>query len=103
MASVSKITSFIAHEIEEGAADPIGGDGAPPQRVAPTSPHRAPHDLADEAVYAAAESSFYDVLHEEGLMADRGDARPRWAIASRTRCLVPPRGAVSERTGKRAP
>lgn len=32
--------------------------------------------LADEGVYVASESSFYRVLHEEGLMAHRGHARP---------------------------
>jgi putative transposase len=32
--------------------------------------------LADEGVYVASESSFYRVLHEEGLMAHRSHARP---------------------------
>lgn len=32
--------------------------------------------LADEGIYVASESSFYRVLHEEGLMAHRGHARP---------------------------
>ena len=32
--------------------------------------------LADEGVYVASESSFYRVLHEEGLMAHRGHAKP---------------------------
>jgi transposase InsO family protein len=32
--------------------------------------------LADKGVYVASESSFYRVLHEEGLMAHRGHARP---------------------------
>jgi putative transposase len=33
--------------------------------------------LADEDVYVASESSFYRVLHAEGLMAHRGHTRPR--------------------------
>ena len=32
--------------------------------------------LADEGVYVASESTFYRVLHEEGLMAHRSHARP---------------------------
>lgn len=32
--------------------------------------------LADDGIYVASESSFYRVLHEEGLMAHRGHAKP---------------------------
>ncbi len=41
------------------------------------SPRQIVPLLADEGVYVASESSFYRVLHEQGLMSHREPSRPR--------------------------
>lgn len=47
--------------------------------------------LADEGVYVASESSFYRVLHEEGLMAHRNPARPKTHSKPRSHVATGPR------------